>query len=66
MVDLPLLQSADGVDLDLNTDSAGLPKLKLSAPGLYLLELSIPHPVQRVRAKFNKKQRKLAVTMHYE
>lgn len=59
-LELPTLTSAAGVDLDVSTHA-----LKLTAKGFEPLSLALPFPVLEAKgsAKFDKKARKLVVTL---
>ncbi|GAQ84288.1 hypothetical protein KFL_001830160 [Klebsormidium nitens] len=59
-VDLPLLESAAAVDLDVSEQ-----RVVLRAVGKYLLDAALPYPVEETkgRAKFDKLRRRLEVVL---
>eukprot|EP00243_Klebsormidium_subtile_P003038 TRINITY_DN16173_c0_g1_i1.p1 TRINITY_DN16173_c0_g1~~TRINITY_DN16173_c0_g1_i1.p1 ORF type:complete len:653 (+),score=141.65 TRINITY_DN16173_c0_g1_i1:167-2125(+) len=59
-VELPLLESAAAVDLDVSEQ-----RVVLRAVGKYLLHVALPYPVEETkgRAKFDKVRRRLEVTL---
>lgn len=63
MVELPMCESAAGCDLECEPRALRL-SVEEPAPG-YALELHLPHPVDdaAVKAKFDKKAKRLRVTL---